>query len=97
MEYSDLICYKWWLAVNLVFRLLMLCSYSFHTLTCVVPEVTSIRVGVKVQVGAELQPHSGEVLMVRQLPVAHCGRSGTQRTHIHTSVVIIIYSDTQWQ
>jgi hypothetical protein len=77
MEYSDPICYKWWL-MNYVLHLLMPCSYLLHRLTCVVSEVTSVCMRVKGQAGAQLQPHAGEVLMVRQLQVVQYGRSGTQ-------------------
>jgi hypothetical protein len=44
--------------------------HTHFTLTCVVPEVTSVCVGVEGQAGAQFQPHAREVLVMRQLPVA---------------------------
>jgi len=63
-----------------------------HRLTCVVPEVTSIRVRVKGEAGAQFQPHAGEILMVRQLPVAHHGRPGAQRSRLQVAAFTVTHT-----
>jgi hypothetical protein len=50
------------------------------SLTSVVSQITCIRVQVEGQAGAQFQSHSGEVLVVGELPVARHGRSVKQRS-----------------
>jgi hypothetical protein len=49
------------------------------SLTSVVSQIACIRVQVEGQAGGQFQSHSGEVLVVGELPVSRHGRSETQR------------------